>query len=225
MIQNYADFLETLLSAGFSMGGGGSTDGVYSVIPCNWNEEAPYPTAVQWHTEDPETDPWEWRMRVLAERDDIAYAKLFFKKSGYITRDWYPCFLAARRGGRTFYDAYEGGTLSHAAKRIYEVVLAHGRMASHEIKQAAGFGREDKAVFDRALTELQMGLFVTVCGSQRTANWASAVFCTTEHFWGQGVFAQAHALAAEAAAQKITAQMQALCPTARPKKIRKFIFG
>ena len=31
---------------------------------------------------DPETDPWEWRIRVLDERDDIAYAKLFYKKSG-----------------------------------------------------------------------------------------------------------------------------------------------
>ena len=61
-------------------------------------------------------------MRVLDERGDIAYAKLFFKKSGYIIKEWYPYFLAARRGGNTFDEAYKDGTISHLAKRIYDVV-------------------------------------------------------------------------------------------------------
>lgn len=38
----------------------------------------------------PVVDPWKWRMRVLEERDDIAYAKVFFKTSGFITKEWYP---------------------------------------------------------------------------------------------------------------------------------------
>ncbi len=54
--------------------------------------------SIAWHTEDPETDPWEWRIRVLDEYTDIAYGKLFFRKSGYITKEWYPYFLAVRRG-------------------------------------------------------------------------------------------------------------------------------
>jgi len=41
---------------------------------------------VRWHTGDPGTSPWEWRIRVLDERDDIAYPKRFYKKSGYITK-------------------------------------------------------------------------------------------------------------------------------------------
>lgn len=80
MVTDYNSFLENLLAAGFSMGGGNS-EGIHAVIPWNWNQEPPYDTPVRWHTGDPETDPWEWRMRVLDERRDIAYAKLFFKKA------------------------------------------------------------------------------------------------------------------------------------------------
>lgn len=41
------------------------------MISWNWNETPSYDTPVRWHTGDPETDPWEWRIRVLDERDDI----------------------------------------------------------------------------------------------------------------------------------------------------------
>lgn len=96
-IQNYNDFVTALLSNGFSVGGGNS-EGIYALISWSWDENPPYDTPVRWHTGDPETDPWEWRIRVLDERNDIAYAKLFFNKSGYITKEWYPYFLAVRRG-------------------------------------------------------------------------------------------------------------------------------
>jgi hypothetical protein len=117
MVRCYDDFVETLLNAGFSMGGG-SADGIYAVIDWGWNEQPPYDTPIAWHTDDPETDPWEWRMRVLDERNDIAYAKVFFKKSGFITKEWYPYFLAVRRSGLSFDEAYENGKISHFAKRI-----------------------------------------------------------------------------------------------------------
>ena len=116
MIQNYDDFCAELLRAGFSLGGG-SDKGIYAVVPFDWTQQ-PAGTAVRWHTGDPETDPWEWRMRVLEERSDIAYAKLFFRTSGYITREWYPYFIAARRQGMTFDELWEDGRLTDLSRRI-----------------------------------------------------------------------------------------------------------
>ena len=58
-------------------------------------------------------------------------------------------------------EIYEQGTLSNAAKRIYDVVSG-GETALHEIKAIAGFAREDKSRFDRAMLELQMGMFITI---------------------------------------------------------------
>ncbi len=230
-IRSYDDFVRALLAAGFSMGGGNS-EGIYSLIPWNWNESPPYDTPVRWHTGDAETDPWEWRMRVLDERGDIAYGKVFFKKSGYITRNWAAHFLAARRGNLSFEQAYAAGTISHEAKRIYAAVQEYGTLPLHAIKQLAGFGAESKSRFDGALTELQMRMYLSMCGRQQKLSqkgeeygWFSTVFCTTEQFWGKDVFEQAAGISKDAAVEAITNQIKTLNPDAPEKKIAKFISG
>lgn len=230
-IKDYNGFVESLLQAGFSMGGG-SSDGIFALIPWSWDETPPYDTPVRWHTGTPDTDPWEWRMRVLDERNDIAYGKVFFKKSGFITKAWAPYFLAARRGKEEFDGAYEDGTLSHAAKRIYHTILEYGTLPLHAIKQLASFGAEEKSRFDSALTELQMRMFLTMCGRQQKLSqkgeeygWYSTVFCTTEQFWGEDVFAEAGKIAKDDAIKTITTQVLVLNPQAEAKKISKFILG
>ena len=230
-IKNYSDFVTALLDAGFSMGGG-NNDGIFSVIPWNWDEQPPYDTPVRWHTGDPDTDPWEWRMRVLDERNDIAYAKLFFKKSGYIAKEWFPYFLAVRRGNMTFNEEYADGAISNHAKRIYEAILENGTLPLHAIKQFAGFGKEEKSQFERALVELQMKMYLTMCGRQQKISqkgeeygWSSTVFCTTESFWGEDVFEKAASIEKNEAFQKITERVCVLNPNAEQKKILKFITG
>ncbi len=232
MITCYEDFLQELQNAGFSMGGG-NADGIYSVISWNWDEAPPYDTPVRWHTGDRNTDPWEWRMRVLEERDDIAYAKLFFKKSGYITADWYPYFLAARRGNRSFEDAYQAGMISHDAKLLYDVIVEEGAIPLHSLKALANLNaKEHKARFDKALTELQMRMFITMCAQKQKQSasgeeygWFSTVFCTVESYFSQEVVSKAISLQAEEAAETIRRQILRLNPLAVPKIMDKFIFG
>ena len=230
-IKHYDDFVAALMEAGFSLGNGNNED-VYAILSWGWNEEPPYETPVRWHTEDKDTDPWEWRIRVLDEGKDIAYSKMFFKKSGYMTRAWAPYFLAVRRAGMSFDEAYADGTLSHAAKRIYQVIAQHGALPLHAIKELAGFAKEEKSLFDRTLTELQMKLYITMCGRQQKISqkgeeygWSSTVFCTTEVFWGEDVFARAGAITPEEAAEAITEQVYRLNSQANAKKIARFIKG
>lgn len=231
MVKNFSDFVAALLNAGFSMGGGNS-EGIFAVIPWSWYDAPPYPTPVRWHTGDPETDPWEWRIRVLDERDDIAYAKLFFGKSGYITREWYPYFLSVRRGGRSLADEYYEGNISRFAKRIYDVIAAHGALPVHAIKHIAGISREDGSRFDRALIELQRKMYVTMCGSARKISktgeeygWPSTAFCTVESFFGEEITDEASGIDAGEAAEMIKEQIIRLNPAANPRKIPRFIRG
>ena len=230
-IKNYNDFITTLLNAGFSMANGNS-EGIYSVISWNWNETPPYETPVRWHTGDPETDPWDWRIRVLEERDDIAYAKLFFNKGSYITKEWYPYFLAVRRGGRSLAEEYEDGNISSLAKRIYEVITENEQIPLHVIKQIGGFNKNDSSRFDRALVELQIKMFVTMCGRQQKISkkgeeygWSSTVFCTVERYFGEEVVKQADEIDEREAIEKITEQIYGLNPAADPRKIARFIKG
>ena len=231
MVQNYDDFVGELLKTGFSMGGG-NDEGIYAVVPFSWNEDHPYDTPVVWHAGNPDTDPWEWRMRVLDERSDIAYGKFFFKKSGYITEAWFPYFLAARRKGLSFEEAFLCGTISQFAKRIYDVIESAGNIPLHTLKELAHIDKDDKSKFESALTELQMKLFITMCGRQQktslTGNdygWYSTVFCTIEKFWGDEVFEKASKLAPEEAVKAICTQIKSINPAADDKKVMKFIRG
>ena len=229
MIQNYEDFCRELNSCGFSMGGG-NAKGVFALIDYDWTNQDLLDTPVKWHCGDPEVDPWEWRMRVLEERRDIAYSKVFFRTSGFITRDYYPCFYAVRRKGESFEEVYARGGISQTAKRIYEIVSA-GETPRHEIKAVGGFGREDKAQFDKAMVELQMGLFITVTGRQQKKNkhgieygWNSIVFATVEDFWKKRGFAIPE-LDPKESRERICQQILRLNPLAEEKTIRKFMEG
>lgn len=230
-IFNYEDFLKAVNKAGFSMGGGNS-EGIYSVIPWNWNEDAPYETPVVWHTGEIETDPWEWRMRVLDEGKDIAYAKCFVKKSGYITREWYPYFLAVRRGNKRLMDEYMEGKISNYAKRVYEIVEENGILPRDAIKSIGGFKKEDKSKFDSAITELQMKLYLTMCGHQQKLSkkgeeygWSSTVFCKVEDFWGYEIMDECAKIDPDDAFDKIREQILKINPNAEEKKIKRFILA
>jgi len=248
MIRCYDDFINALLTAGFSMGIGDA--GIYAVVPWSFFDEPPYDTPVNWGSSDQDLSPWEWRMRVLVERSDIAYGKFFFNKTGYITREWYPYFLAARRGGISFDEAYENGTISHLAKRVYDVIRENGMISSRAIKQLSGFSKDEKAAFERALVELQMKFFITMGGSSKRISqkgesygMTSMMFCTTEFFWNaqdlppdlpdflrvestdNDIFEKAAKIGRDEAFEKIRERVLELNSVADEKNMRKFVFG
>ncbi len=230
-IRSYEDFLEAVNKAGFSMSGGNS-EGIFSAISWNWKAEPPYATPVSWHTGDREFDPWQWRVRILEEARGISYGKVFFKKGGFITRQWAPYFLSARRRGLSFQQAYQDGTISHAAKSIYEIIENEGSIALHRLKAEAGISKASQSAFERTLVELQMGLFITINGEEQKVSlegaaygWSSTVFTTTEKFWGPEVFKEAQDITQETALDSIRQQILSLNPAAKDSKIRKFILG
>ena len=157
-INHFNDFIKELRTVGFTIGGENG-EGVFTLSDA-------FGESIAWHTEDPETDPWEWRIRVLDEYTDIAYGKLFFRKSGYITKEWYPYFLAVRRGKKELQEEYEEGNVTIMAKRIYDVLSEEKELPVHLLKQYGGFSGEDKSGFDKALTQLQMDFYIPYAGGQ-----------------------------------------------------------
>lgn len=229
MIRNFEDFCKKLTRCGFTLGGS-NAKGIFALIDFGWQCE-PENSPVRWHTGDPETDPWEWRIRVLEERSDIAYGKFFFKTSGYITREWYPHFLAVRRGKTSFEKLYEDGKIPRMAKRVYEIIDRYGEIPVHEIRRQGGFGKEDTAAFERAILELQMQMYITVCGhaqkigkTGKPYGWNSAVLAKPETFWAARG-ADLPVLDPEQSFEKIREQVLTLNPNAGEKNIAKFIRG
>lgn len=118
------------------------------------------------HSGDSETDPWEWRIRGLTQANKIAYGKVFFKKSGWINQEWYPYFLAIRRGSKTLEDMYEDGMISSLSNDVYKLIEDCPGIALHELKLELGISKNNKSEFDRAITDLQMKLFITISGQK-----------------------------------------------------------
>lgn len=225
MVNSFAEFCDELYRCGFSMAGG-NAKGIYAVVPFDWKTTIPG-CPVVWHTGDPETDPWEWRMRVLEEKKDIAYGKVFFGTGGFITKEWYPYFLAVRQKGLVFDEWYDNGKISQLENQIYEAICENGRVALHDLKHICGITKETSNKFDRALTNLQKYLFITMCGRTPKYNkfrqaygWNSTVFCTTEEFWGEDLSLD---ISYEDAYQKIHDRILELNPDAEEKVIKKFI--
>ncbi len=227
MVNSFKEFCEEIHRCGFSMGGG-NVKGIYAVVPYDWKTTIPG-CPVVWHTGDPETDPWEWRMRVLEEHKDIAYGKVFFGTSGYIAKEWYPYFLAVRRQSLSFSEWFETGKISYLEKQVYDVVVANKKIALHDLKNECGITRETSSQFEKALTNLQKNLFVTMCGRMPKLNkfgepygWNSTVFCTVEEFWGEDLSTD---ISAEEAYGIIRDQILKLNPEAQEKVIKKFILA
>lgn len=182
----------------------------------------------QWHTGMP-TDPWQWRVNI--EKDHkAAYAKVFDKKPGFISLEWYPIFLAARRKGRSFSEIYSEGLISNFSKQIYDLFKHHETLAVHEIKSLSGVTKDLSSKYESAMCELQMWMFITVSGTKQKISvkgepygWPSTAYSTVETWAGDQLIEEAYSINPENAMDEIMMRVKDIIPHAEMKKIRRFI--
>ncbi|MDO5521261.1 MAG: hypothetical protein Q4G58_12280 [bacterium] len=225
-ITNYQEFLKELRKAGVSMSGD-NDEGIFTL--CDQFGEQ-----IKWHTNEQETDPWEWRMRVLKEQSDIAYGKLFFGKGGFITSQWFPYLYVVRRGGKELEQEYQNGTISAAARRIYTLLKEEQELPVHKIKEMLGFGKgkEERPAFDSAIVELQMKLYILPFGEERKIaksgepyGWPAIVYGLSENFFDPQVITEANKLSYETAYHQLDQQLLLLNQEAKENRRKKFILG
>ncbi|ABW20285.1 AlkZ-related protein [Alkaliphilus oremlandii] len=182
----------------------------------------------QWHTDLP-SDPWLWRVSI--EKDQkAAYAKLFDKKPGFISLEWYPKFFAARRRGRSFSELYSEGLVSNYAKQIYDLFDGQNILAAHEIKSLGGFTKDLNSKYESAMCELQMGMFITVKGTKQKISakgepygWPSTAYTTVEAWAGNELIEASYDIHPEDAMDEIIQRIREVSPNAEMKKMRRFL--
>lgn len=223
-VDTFHDFLEDLDLCGFSIAGT-NPEGVFTLCDC-------FTEHIIWHTGQPETDPWMWRIRCLEERDDIAYAKFFCKKAGYIKRTYYARFMAIRRHYNDIRTAYQEGVFDRYTRYVYEAISYAGVVSMHELKKLLGITREVNGQFERALTTLQMLFYITICGARQKISsdgesygWHSTLLCTTEVFWGNEMLYEAQSIDPVQAYIALEKQIYCINPNADARKVQKFICG
>jgi len=117
---------------------------------------------------------WEWK-DTIPIRGEALYGKFLRGRPVFISLDLAPAFYALSENYGELDDyllAYQDGHMSEEAKRVYEALLEEGPMPTSELRRKAGIsGREAAGLFDRALTELQMGFRIAKVGIADTNRW------------------------------------------------------
>ncbi len=124
--------------------------------------------SLTWGTKDTALDKRWWY-----------YGKLLRGKATLISIAMLPQFYALSENfgndEEDYLEEYNAGALSADAKNIYEALLKHGALHAIELKRKANlYGDESKGRFDKALTELQVGLKVLPVGIAEAGAWRYA---------------------------------------------------
>ena len=108
--------------------------------------------------------PWDWRMEV-ARRGVVAYGKLFPRKAGLVSREWYPDLANYRRNGYNFdsrYPVAKKGWQAIGTDVVMDVLLWEEPTLSKDQKRLAGLGGDGLKDFDTVTTNLRMQTYITV---------------------------------------------------------------
>lgn len=68
---------------------------------------------------DAENDPWEWR-EIIARSGEVVYGKFFGKKTGFVSKEWFPVFANYRRDGYDFDARWDDELANIRNKRIMD---------------------------------------------------------------------------------------------------------
>ena len=218
MLNTYEDFRSHLKSVGF-MPLSNNKAGFASLS--SLTEEG------TWHSGQA-NDPWIWR-RLVAEEKLAAYGKFFDKKPSFITLEWFPYFLTVRRGSTSVEELYEMGKVSQAAKCIYDLFEGPKEIPAHDIKPLLERDM-GKTELDNAITELQMGMFLTASGVARKTNaqgepygWPSVCLMKVEEWVGEEIMTKAAGLDPILARAHIIVKARDLSPEVAEKQLVKFL--
>ena len=181
-----------------------------------------------WFVENVE-GPWEWRMKVAC-RGVVAYGKLFSRKAGLVSREWYPDLANYRRNGYDFDARYEEGLASHREKCVMDILLREGPTLSKDLKRLAGFGGDGLKGFDTVITSLQMQTYITVHSFEYARDkhgqpygWGIARYAVTEDVLGADMTQGAYSRDPEESRKRIVQHLGMLYPNVPKEDLIKLV--
>ncbi len=147
--------------------------------------------------DDPGHITWGWKDQMLDQRRWY-YGKLLRGKATFVSLKILPYFyaLAPRLADLDDYrEAYHAGHLTHEAKAIADVLLKRGYQNSVGLRQITHMtARSSKSRFNRALTDLQRGLWILPIGIAEAGSWRYAFIYELFDRWFPNVSEQARGI-------------------------------
>ena len=175
-------------------------------------------------------DAWEWK-GLIARQKKCVYGKLFNKKAGFVSREWYPDLANWRRDGYDFDALYDDGKAAHDDKLVYDLVDQWGdAVLSKELKKIGGFRKGGKKGFETIITRLQMECYLVVADftymTDKKGNpygWGVARYATPEQHFGEAFTSAVYAEEPADAHRRMLAHLRALLPQASEKQLLRLL--
>ncbi len=162
-------------------------------LPSLWTAVAGDRPVADQH-DDPGHVTWGWKDSLLGQRRWY-YGKLLRSRSTMVSLRVLPFFyaLSDRVGDLDDYRAgYEDGKLSREARVIADVLLNHGPQHTVALRRLAHLSSEaSKSRFDKAIVDLQRGLWVVPIGVAEAGAWRYAFVYELFERWHPDVASQA----------------------------------
>jgi hypothetical protein len=162
-------------------------------LPSLWNAVAGERPVADEH-DDPGHITWRWKDQLLDQRR-VYYAKLLRGRATFASLELLPYLYAISPRVADLDDyrlAYEAGHLTHEAKQIGDALLQEGPLHTIDLRRTAHLSSDAaKSRFERALTDLQRGLWVVPIGIAEAGAWRYAFIYELFDRWFSQVAAQA----------------------------------
>lgn len=201
ILNTYEDFIERVNQLGYM-----SFSNLLPGFPSLDRETRPE----QWHTGDPETDPWQWKDRAANERK-LAFGCLLGGHKGFISESLYPYFYAACHPRGAMEERWAEGAISYTEWQIWQIFCQNGEPDTGEIRRLMGVTKKQGAnKVDNAMKELQRTFYITVSGNRRKLNrrgepygWAVNTYMKVTDWAPESWLAKADKISREEAVARI----------------------
>ncbi len=170
---------------------------------------------------------WDWKGPV-ANSGTCMYGKFFQKKAGFVSAEWIPDFLNARRDGMTFLERYEEGQIFYKDKAVYEAVRSYGSILTPHLKYECNYRKGGNTGFETVITRLQMQTYLCIADfayrvdkTGKEYGWGVALYTTPETQFGEAVAACPRS--PEESRERILEHLSDLFPHASEKQLFRVI--
>ncbi len=158
ILKSYEDFIKRVDELGFM-----SLSDILPGLP-SLSEETP---EENWHTGDPDIDPWRWKDRA-AEEKRLAFGCILGGNKGFIAPRMYSIFYKAYHPEEHMEERREEGQVSQTVWQLWQLFEEKTLLNTSEIRQELGVTlKKGGSRADKAISELQQLFYITVAGSRR----------------------------------------------------------
>ncbi|HEX2925118.1 MAG TPA: hypothetical protein VHP38_02490 [Ruminiclostridium sp.] len=161
ILRNYNEFIDRVNELGFM-----ALSNIVDGFPSLASETSKF----QWHTGDPETDPWQWKDRAADEKK-LAFGCILGGNKGFVASQMYPYFYRCFKPQVSMEQRWQEGQASPEVWKLWQLFNTKTLLDTAEIRHELGVtAKTGGSRLDRAIIELQRDFFITVAGNRRKLN-------------------------------------------------------